>query len=129
GPVENTLYEIILLDTNGCLVEAEIFLRVDKERNVFIPNAFSPNGDGNNDVFMIFANNEAIKSVNELQLFNRWGEKVFQQNDFMPNDPDYGWDGLFKGKIMNPSVLVYFAEIEFVDGYKKMYKGDVTLMR
>jgi gliding motility-associated-like protein len=128
-PLESTLYGILLLDTNGCLVEAEIFLRVDKERDIFIPNAFSPNGDGNNDLFMIFANNKSIKAVNELQLFNRWGEQVFQQNNFMPNDPDYGWNGYFKGEQVNPSVLVYFAEVEFIDGFKKMYKGDVTLMK
>jgi gliding motility-associated-like protein len=128
-PLESTLYGIILLDTNGCLVEAEILLRVDKERDLFIPNAFSPNGDGNNDLFMIFANNKSIKAVNELQLFNRWGEKVFQKNDFMPNDTNYGWNGYFKGELVNPSVLVYFAEVEFIDGFKKLYKGDVTLMK
>ncbi|MFK7808591.1 MAG: choice-of-anchor L domain-containing protein [Saprospiraceae bacterium] len=128
APVENTLYEIVLVDTNGCVAEADILLRIDKQRNVFIPNAFSPNGDGNNDVFMIFAKSESVKSINEFQLFNRWGEKVFELKDFQPNDPRNGWDGYFNGKRVNPSVLVYFAEIEFVDGFKKMYKGDFTLM-
>ena len=128
SPVENTLYKIMLVDTNDCVAEADILLRVDKQRNVFIPNAFSPNGDGNNDVFMIFAKSESVKSITAFQLFNRWGEKVFERKNFKPNDPINGWDGYFNGKRVNPSVLVYYAEIEFVDGLKKMYKGDFTLM-
>ncbi len=128
-PVDNTVYHVMLFDKNGCFAEDELLLRVQKDRDVFIPNAFSPNGDGRNDVFMIFANPEVVKSVNQFQLFNRWGEKVFERTEFMPNDPVNGWDGSLDGKQMNPGVFVFFAEIEFIDGYREMYKGDFSLLR
>ena len=54
---------------------------------------------------------------------------VFQDADFQPNDPSHGWKGRFRGEELNPAVFVYWAEIEFVDGVKKIYKGDVTLIK
>ncbi len=123
-------YFVTLIDTSGCQTSAQIMLRVDKTREVFIPNAFSPhNNDGQNDVFMIFANNDKIKQVNTFQVFDRWGEQVFLAEGFLPNDPKKGWDGILKGEKLNPAVFVYFAEIEFIDGVKIIYKGDVTLMQ
>ena len=128
-PFETTQFEVTLIDTNGCVAENQVLVRVEKSRNVFIPNAFSPNGDGANDRFMIFARSESIKEIKRLELFGRWGEKVFQMNNFQANDPDFGWDGKLNGKNLNNGVFIYYAEIEFIDGFTEIYKGDFTLMR
>ncbi len=128
NPFENTIYTITVFDQNGCEASAEILLRVDVVRKIYIPNAFSPNADGNNDVFLIYSDEESVVKINRLQIFDRWGGKVFETFDISPNDPDFGWDGTMKDKMMNPSVFVYLAEIEFVDGVKILYSGDLTLM-
>jgi gliding motility-associated-like protein len=118
-----------LIDVNGCSVIDQLMLRVNLDRKVYIPNAFSPNGDEANDVFMIYADAEQVEKVNFFRVFNRWGEIVFEHNHFDPNNKEFSWDGRFRGDVMNPAVFVYVAEILFVDGHVEMYKGDVTLMR
>ncbi len=122
-------YTITVESDKGCIAEDRISLRIQKDRDVFIPNAFTPfSSPGDNDEFMIFANENQVVKINTFQVFNRWGEKVFEANNFQPNDPAFSWNGEFKGDQLNPGVFVYFAEIEFVDGEVILYKGDVTLV-
>ncbi|MEM1321330.1 MAG: gliding motility-associated C-terminal domain-containing protein, partial [Bacteroidota bacterium] len=129
-PLEEELYEIRVRDLKGCEDAAQIQLRLTKKRDVYIPNAFTPgDDDGLNDEFMIFANLETISRVNSFQVFDRWGELVFEDANFQPNDPTHSWDGTLRGEPMNPAVFVYWAEIEFIDGEVRLYKGDVTLIR
>jgi len=120
---------LTVITENGCIDTDEVQISVRKDRDVFIPNAFSPNDDGENDLFMIFANEISINQVNEFRIFSRWGELLFAAEDFAPNQRDFGWNGLFRGEEASSGVYVYFAEIEFIDGFKKIYKGDVVLMR
>lgn len=127
-PFENTHYAIEVRDTAGCFTFDEIEILVRKDRNIFIPNIFTPNGDGNNDEFFI-QGGQAVSNINYLRIFDRWGEQVFWRQNFLPNDPAFGWDGMFRGEMMNPQVFVYVAEIEFEDGGVILYKGDVTLVR
>ncbi len=129
APWETTQFEITVIDHNGCTARDEVLVNVSKDRKVYIPNAFSPNGDGANDRFMIYAREFGIKSVKRFELYSRWGEKVFGANNFLPNDPDYGWDGRMGNEKMAPGVFVYYAEIEFIDGFTEIYKGDFTLMQ
>ena len=117
-----------IMDENGCSDEDQILIFVEKNRYVYIPNAFSPDGHPDNKMFMIYAG-KGVEKVHTFQVFGRWGEKIFEQNNFIPNDAAFGWDGTFNGKKLNSGVFVYFAEIEFSDGLKIIYKGDVTLMR
>ncbi len=93
----------------------------------FVPNVFSPNHDDINDVFFIQANAEVLK-VNTLRIFDRWGNIVFEQFNFLPNDKAQGWDGRFRGKEMNPAVYTYVVEFETARGQEVVY-GDVTLIR
>ncbi len=118
-----------VIDINGCTDEDDISVNIDRQKNVYIPNVFTPDGDSQNDVFMIFGNQEHIVKVNKFMVFNRWGELLFEQFNFQPNNPINGWDGNFRGEIVNPAVFVYLAEIEFIDGEVLLYKGDVTLVR
>ncbi|MEM9921494.1 MAG: choice-of-anchor L domain-containing protein, partial [Bacteroidota bacterium] len=127
-PLNTTLYQIEITDEDGCTAQDELLLTVDKERRVYIPNAFTPNQDGINDHFNLFSDPYSVRRITRLEVFDRWGGKVYQGDDLQPNDPSSGWDGSFRGEMLNPGVFVYLAEVEFVDGFRKMYKGDVTLL-
>jgi gliding motility-associated-like protein len=102
---------------------------VDKELNIYIPNVFSPDDDGHNDIFMIFADDKSVVKIKSFQIFDRWGDLVFEDYDFLPNDPAHGWDGSLRGQDMNPAVFVWYAKIELVDGREVLFEGDVTLQR
>ena len=103
-------------------------VEVQKSRNIFIPNIFTPNNDTHNDKWVIFGGIGVVQ-IKTLKIFDRWGEQVYGLTNFQPNDPAYGWDGYFRGEIMRSNVFVYFIEVEFVDGLVIPYKGDFTLMR
>ncbi|MFK7808606.1 MAG: gliding motility-associated C-terminal domain-containing protein, partial [Saprospiraceae bacterium] len=128
SPQNSTEVYATIIKKAGCVGEASIRLTVEKPRDVYIPNAFSPNGDDVNDVFYLQGKKEVV-SVNRLQIFNRWGALIFNATDFDLNDSTKGWDGTLNGKPMNPDVFVYQAEVEFIDGEVLLLSGDVTLMR
>ncbi len=129
GPYYTTTYALTVEDTiTGCTLRDTMTVFVAKPKNVFIPNAFSPNGDGSNDRFFINTDLSVVK-VNYLRVFDRWGELLYEDINFPPNNPTYGYDGKLDGKFLNPQVLIFIAEIEFIDGDVKTYQGDVTLMR
>lgn len=125
-PLFTTGYSVYLVNENGCETADDIIVYVNNKRKVFIPNAFSPNDDGNNDIFMIYAG-KGVEEVETFQIFNRWGGLVFEENNFQPNDPTKGWDGYFKGEKMNPSVFVFFAKIKYINGETEVIKGDLLL--
>ena len=119
-----------VMDDNGCSDTDFVTIFVSKKRYVYIPNAFSPDGedDPENETFMIYGG-KAVEKVTMFRVFTRWGELVHETSNFVPGDSKDGWDGYFNGKMMNPGVYVYMAEIEFSDGLKQIFRGDVTLMR
>ena len=127
-PLETIKFKATVIDVNGCRAEDELLIQVTKDRLIFIPNVFSPNGDGRNDQFMIYGA-EGVEQVNTFQIYDRWGALVFQAQDFRPNDPEYAWDGYHKGQVLNPAVFVFYAEVLFTDGRIELFKGDITIMR
>ncbi len=128
-PRNATTYSVTVIDRNGCRAEDRVTIFVERNRRVFIPNAFSPDDDGVNDIFSIYAAPDQVRQVRKFMVFNRWGEPMFELNNFQPNNPVIGWNGEHRGKLMNAGVYVYFAEVEFFDGEVIIYKGDVLLMR
>lgn len=119
-PEETTMYTVVLND-NGCTAVTSVLVTVHYDPVIFVPNIFSPNSDGNNDV--LYVRGQGIKSMTFL-VYDRWGEKVFEST----NKHD-GWDGNFRGEKMNAGVFVYYLEGEFYDGTSFSQKGDVTLIR
>ncbi len=129
-PLQTTEYEVTIVSIDGCRATDRVLIRVDNRPHIYIPNVFSPwEEDGNNDVFLIFADGDQIEKVDIFQIFDRWGDMVFSNQNFQPNDPAHGWDGRHRGKLMTPAVFVYYAEIRLIDGRVLLYKGDVTLLR
>ena len=128
-PTQTTPYILSVTDTvSGCLIQDEVIISVDKDRNIYIPNAFSPDGNGTNDIFQVYAG-VGVRSILLLRVFDRWGELVYETENISPFDGKTGWDGTFRGQEMNPAVFVYYAEVLFVDNEKKEYAGDVTLLK
>jgi len=128
-PFNNTTYTVTAIDEDGCISTSQTLVIVDKEPRVFIPNAFSPNSDGANDRVTVFSNDLGVAQVNTFQIFSRWGEKVYENNNFQPNLESEGWDGWFKGKLMMNGVYVFFAEVELVDGSREIFEGDITILK
>ncbi|MBK8967824.1 MAG: gliding motility-associated C-terminal domain-containing protein [Lewinellaceae bacterium] len=128
-PFVTTEYSVFIQNMDGCTAEASIRILVNHP-NIWAPNAISPNReDGINDVFLIFAGENAVRQINTLQIFDRWGNLVFQKQNIEPNDEKQGWDGYFRGKPMNPAVFVWWAEIELADGQNLLLEGDLTIVR
>ena len=127
-PTTSGSYFIEVVDENGCVATDQMFILLNKRHNLYVPNVFSPNEDGRNDKFYPFGGTE-ITNIRSFLVFNRWGESVFEVYNFPPNNPDYGWDGTFRGELYNSAVFAWFAEVEFVDGVVQVFKGDVVLMR
>ena len=125
---ESTEFDITVTDENGCSDTEKIRIIVDATKHVFIPNSFSPNGDGINDMLYIQSGNDVVK-VHNFQIFNRWGEVVFTAQNFDTNDALAGWDGRVRGKVVNAAVYIYLAEVEFIDGRKEVFSGEVVLVR
>lgn len=129
SPRLSTVYQVTATTANGCRDQARIRIAVNKDLPVFIPSAFSPNGDGSNDWFTVYAKPGIISNIHSMQIFNRWGEQVFEHQNFQPNIPAEGWDGFFRNQALNPGVFAYVVEVEFFDGSTELLKGDVTLAR
>ncbi|NUO01930.1 MAG: gliding motility-associated C-terminal domain-containing protein [Saprospiraceae bacterium] len=128
SPSETMAFTVVVRDEFGCVGSDDILITVSKPSPVFIPDAFSPNGDGQNDVLMIFGG-KGVRTIEAFNIFDRWGNLVFGQRQFQPNDPAFGWDGNFEGRPMNAAVYVYYAEVVLENGEVIPLKGDIILMR
>jgi gliding motility-associated-like protein len=128
NPQYTTKYTVEIADRHGCANTGEItIVVVCGKENVFIPNTFSPNGDGRNEVF--YPKGTGLFRVKSMRVFNRWGEIVFEKNEFTANDPSAGWNGMFKGKLASPDTYIYTMEILCENNTIIPVKGNVTLLR
>jgi gliding motility-associated-like protein len=124
SPFTRQDYVITVSMVNGsatCYGSATLHANVTDPLPVYIPNSFTPNGDGNNDLFQLYG--QSIKTV-DLKIFNRWGELVYQTNNQFN-----GWDGTYKGALQTPQVFTYAVKVVFLDDKKLDRKGTVTLLR
>ncbi|TVR85018.1 MAG: gliding motility-associated C-terminal domain-containing protein, partial [Saprospirales bacterium] len=128
-PLVSTTYSVTITDRDGCMASDQMTVSVDAARDIFVPNAFSPNGDGVNDYFTVYANERNVKQVLSLKVFNRLGEQVFHRTHFPPNQPTEGWDGTFRDQPLNPGVFVWMVEVEFLDGEVVVLSGEVLVVR
>lgn len=127
-PNNTTDYQVTVSNPGGCTATDNIRVQVlCNNANVFIPNTFSPNGNGMNEVF--YPRGTGLFSIRSLRIFNRWGEMVFENAHFKANDPASGWNGTFRGQKLNPDVFVYVFEIICDNNETLIYKGDITLIR
>ncbi len=124
SPTETTMYILVVTDESGCSSSDSVIVTVSLECGLFyVPNAFSPNGDGENDVLALYTNSICLKSF-IFTIYDRWGEKIFETN----NINDY-WDGRFKGKDLDVGVFSFLIMSTLNDKETTIRKGNVTLVR
>jgi hypothetical protein len=126
-PLQSWKVSVTVTDTNGCEARDELLVRVDRRRNVYIPNVFDP-ASSQNSVFQVFGGKD-VAEIESFRVYDRWGGLVFEALGFQPNDPTQGWDGLHRGKAAAPGVYVYYATVRFIDGQQEIFTGDVTVFR
>jgi gliding motility-associated-like protein len=127
-PQFTTRYKVSVVDSNGCTSSRNITVTVVcNDQNYFIPNTFSPNGDGMNDVF--YPRGSGINRIQSMRIFNRWGQMVFEKKNFIANDASQGWDGKVNGKPADQDVYVYIIEFICDNASVIPIKGNVALIR
>lgn len=118
-----------LFTVEGCTGRDEIVVRVKKDRRVYIPNAFSPNGNRKNEFFSVFTG-KGTKSIRFLRVYNRWGGLIYESRNLTLGDKKNGWNGNYKNEDPAlPGVYIFVVEVEFLDGEVKQYRGDFTLYK
>ena len=127
SPMATTTYTLTTTDARGCTASDTITIFVDINCELFVPNAFSPNGDGKNDYLAV--RGLCIKDI-DFKIFNRWGNVVFATQDpKITTDQTKGWNGSFEGKAMDPGVFFYTLHVTLLDNTTKTITGDITLVR
>ena len=128
-PLADQLFTVTVTNEFGCSVTDSVLVRVSKAYPVFVPNVFSPNDDGVNDYFTLFARSNAVSDIQKLLIFDRWGNQLFERTNFPVNKEIDGWNGYVNGQLAGSGVYVYLAEVAFIDGVIRQYSGSVTLIR
>lgn len=125
SPRDVTTYTVTVTDANGCTAVDEVIVTVRKakcdETDVYLPTAFTPNGDGTNDIFIVRSN---FLDEAELIIYNRWGQEVFNTKD-----KNIGWDGTFNGKELPPDSYAFYLRALCINAEEYRKKGNVTLIR
>ncbi|MBK9271618.1 MAG: gliding motility-associated C-terminal domain-containing protein [Saprospiraceae bacterium] len=128
-PTSNTTFTLTVTDENGCTDFDVITIIVEDIRRVFVNNAMSPNGDGINE-FLEITTGPEVREIEFVEVYDRWGGRMYRIDQ-----PDISagitatWDGTFKKEPVMPGVYVYQISIVFADGYRLVYRGDVTVVR
>lgn len=128
SPGVTTIYELTLTDDKGCQAFGQVQVAVTNNAMVYAPNAFSPNGDGNNDFFMLYGG-ASLKQILLLEVFDRWGNALYTGRNLLPEDVRAGWDGKAQGRDMPSGVYAYRALVEMKDGRQITWNGLTQLIR
>lgn len=121
-------YTLTASDATGCSVSESVSLRVDKSnRTIHLPNVFSPNEDGINDLFRI-ESNQSLSLINRWMIYDRWGNLMYSKPN-NSNGINEGWDGLIKNIDAAQGVYTYLIDATFIDGHRETFAGSITLLR
>ncbi|MGN6567773.1 MAG: gliding motility-associated C-terminal domain-containing protein, partial [Flavipsychrobacter sp.] len=121
SPTEPVTYTVVGIAADGCSSEDTVHININYRGKLFVPSAFSPNGDGKNDRFKV--SNLTFEKILEFRVYNRWGQQVFEGND------NTGWDGKWKDVPQDMGSYEYLIRVGFPDGFVETFKGSVTLVR
>ena len=121
------VYKLTVFDQNGCSTSASLTVQVEQGTRVYVPNAIRL-GSGSPNANLMISTGPEVARIRSLQLFDRWGNKIFEQNDLTPNVAS-AWDGTFRGKLINPGVILWVCTVETIDGRVVHLRGDITVLR
>ena len=127
--LEEGIYTIRIIDRFGCTDEASTEIRLNTDYPIYVPNAFSPNGDEHNDRFGLMAHAAVVQKVLNFNIYNRWGSLIFHASNVVPDDTRASWDGTSRGLRVPSGIYVYHLEVELTNGERKTLMGDVLLVR
>ena len=128
APTTSLEISATLRTLEGCEIQDVVNIAVNSRSNMYIPSAFSPNGDGINDTFTVFTD-VGISKITSIQILDRWGNLVFAQDDFEANQEYLGWDGNFRGRPSSPGVYVYLIQVQSANQGLMTKSGEVVLIR
>lgn len=124
---------VTLTSINGCTAADDVNIYVYLDERIYVPNAIHPGGpQQDNRTFFIFSDPIMVSSIEDVHIFNRWGEQVFRHPIWPVTDeymPGLGWDGLIDGEEAPTGVYVYYFDVQFVDGSRLREKGEFILLR
>lgn len=127
-PKVTTTYTIKVSNALGCSAQDNVTVSVSCDNSYLsMPNTFTPNNDGHND--KLFPQGSGISKIRIFRVYNRWGQLMYEVNNVPPNDARFGWDGSFKGEVLNSDVFVFYILGQCETGETQELKGDVTLIR
>lgn len=129
-PENSILVSIVIETENGCEVFDEIFINVNRVRNIYAPNVIRPSSDlgSINSGFTFFGDLETVLMINRLEVFDRWGEKVFEVHEIPPNQPELGWNGAFNSEDAPPGVYLFYGEVLLDNGETESLTGEFILI-
>lgn len=120
-------YTLLVIDANGCEAEDRVRVSVRKIKVVEVPTGFTPNGDNRNDLLVVHGRPGTF--INSFQVFDRWGEVVYEDAEYLVNETTRGWDGLVRDQPINGGVFVWQVEVLYEDGSTELLTGQTTLIR
>ena len=130
-PEESTTYEVIVMNEANCSKSTTAFVAVtiDRQRGVYIPNTFTPDGSLRNDVFRIRVNNPAVAEILYFNVFDKNGTLVFGAENYSPNNSTGDWNGEYKGDKAEMGAYTYQALVSYTDGHEEPFVGSILLIR
>lgn len=127
--LQHTLVQISIADEHGCSATDTWLVRVSDAHKIFAPNIIMPgNSGGVNHTFLIYTGPDVLK-IESCSIFDRWGNQVFSNQNFPPNDESQGWNGTYRGKPVPLGVYVWLVKVVFNDGTEEVFRGDLTVVR
>ena len=128
SPGQQIVYTVTVIDENGCVLTGQTQVFVNRTERLYVPNVFSPNDDGVNDRFVIYAGAN-VSSIISFRVYDRWGGAIFSRENIAPNDSQFGWDGNYRGKPVSPGVYLYSLQIELKDGSILTKSGEIIVLK
>lgn len=127
-PTVSGFYRLTATSEDDCQATDSIFIEVNRLQDLYVPNVFSPNGDGINDFFSIPTDAPHVQAVTELAIYDRWGNQVFQQQTEGDLNKNIVWDGQYQGQVVARGTYVFMAKVLFLDGNEEMISGGVSVV-
>ncbi len=127
-PYANETFYVRVISQDGCIDSTSVTIRVDNKRRIYVPNIFTPNNDGLNDFFFPFAAQE-VAQIQDLIVYDRWGEKIYEATEFKAGAASISWDGTFKARNAQAGVYSWVMNVLYLDGSTDTLYGTITLSR
>lgn len=129
SPEYQVSLRLVVADADGCTGTGLVTVYPKKDRPIFVPTGFTPNGDNSNDLLLAHARSGVEVTIRYFRVYDRWGELLFEATDFAPNDPGIGWDGNFRGTPAQAGLYIWHIGVEFPDRNREVFTGQTTLIR